>query len=359
MSVETEVLEPTAAVEETGETAEVPGGPDATAVPPASGVEPEPAGQEPVASARPRGPDGRFIKADGTEASVAEQAVMEAALPTPPPPPPTAPTPFVFRADGQKIPIPGSTVAPDGSLTIPADQVPQIRQLLSEGVTHRGSWRKERESFQRQVTDATAAEKAQTEKYHRVGTRMFEAITNPEWLKMASEDPREVQHFIRELGLEMKEANLTVPKQPAERAPDAGTAQAELQTAARDTLAEYVEELLDTPQGKAAYPTAKDRQEVVARYARRMAAYFVDQQGDVALHENAVDADFQDELQWRHSARDAALKATKAAEFNAKRNQPNAAPPPVVSAKGPGSTGSSGARTFKDAEEYKRAVGMA
>src|SRR3990167_8805352 len=144
---ETEVLEPTAGVEETQPTAEAPAAPEGEA--PSAPVA-ETATTEPAAptTARPRGPDGRFIKADGTQASEAEHAAMEAAPPaspppasTPPQPAPTPGEPFVFRADGQKIPVPGAAVSTDGTLTIPADQVPAIRQLLAEGVSHRGSWR--------------------------------------------------------------------------------------------------------------------------------------------------------------------------------------------------------------------------
>ena len=79
-----EAPEPTAAVAETEPTAEVPASTagDAASAPAAEAGTTEPASP----TTRARGPDGRFIKADGTQATDAEHAAMEAAEPPAPPP---------------------------------------------------------------------------------------------------------------------------------------------------------------------------------------------------------------------------------------------------------------------------------
>src|SRR3990167_4620932 len=313
---ETEVLEPTSGVEETPTATETPAAPEGVA--PSAPVV-ETAITEPAASlsTRPRGPDGRFIKADGTQASEAEHAAMEAAPPTSPPPaatpPPPAPTPgepFVFRADGQKIQVPGAAVSTDGTLTIPADQVPTIRQLLAEGVSHRGSWRKEKAESDRQLAEAHAAVDAVKEKYSEVGTLMYRILfDDPAALQALIDSPDRRELLQDRLALMWERSDLKAPK--ATKAPDADAGQQnqQLEQAARQTLAEYVDELLETPQARAIYATEKDREEVKARYVRRLAAYFVDQDGELALHENAVDADFQDELKLRQAGRQAGADA--------------------------------------------------
>lgn len=365
-----EAPEPTAAVAETElPTAEAPGAPDLGSTP-APGDEPTVAAQAPTESTRPRDEKGRFIKADGTPASDAEQAVLEAAEPksplSPTAPPPVAPAastspvgePFVFRADGQKIPITGSSVSADGTLTIPAAQVPIVRQLLAEGVSHRGSWRQKEQDYQRQVHEATATSTAKAAKYNDAAVMLWDTITNPDWLQRAANDPRELEFLRDRLDIALQRSDLKVPA-PREAPPqDESASEAQLQSAAQSALEEEVEALLDGPQARAIYVTAEDREKAVARFQRRLSAYFVEQDNGIALDRQILKEDFDEELALRQASRTAALEATKAAAFNAKRNAPVVAPPPVVSPKGPGGNAAGASRVYKTREEYNKAMGL-
>lgn len=365
--MEIEALEPTTVVDETTPTSETPAAPESAAP---SAPADEAAITEPAAatSARSRGPDGRFIKADGTQASEAEHAALVAATPASPPVVPVAqppqpvvatPEPFVFRADGQRIPIPGSSVSSEGALTIPADQVPAIRQLLAEGVSHRGSWRQKEAEYQRQVTESSAVERARGDKYNKAAVTMLETIESPEWQNEFTTDPQRALFYLkRELGIMLKESDLDAPR--AKEAPkvDEAVQQQQLETAARETLTEYLEELLDTPQAKAIYATPAERQAALTRYTRRMAAYYVEKDGQLQLHENAVDDDFNEDLKTRQAVKQAASDAQKAHAFNAKRNVPPVTAPPVVSTKGPSASGSGSRPKFASKEEYNKAMGL-
>ena len=361
---ETEVLEPTAGVEETQPTAEAPAAPEGEA--PSAPVA-ETATTEPAAptTARPRGPDGRFIKADGTQASEAEHAAMEAAPPASPPPASTPPQPaatpgepFVFRADGQKIPVPGASVSPDGHLTIPAEQVPAIRQLLAEGMSHRGSWRQREQEYKQQIESASATEKARAEKYNRASVLLWDRVTNPDWLASAAADPREVEYLRRELDLELRTADLKAPPPRATPTQDPAVQEQQLETAARTALDEEVELLLDGPQARTLYTSPDDRKALLARYQRRLNAYFVDHDGDIVLDRQVLREDFEEELKVRQEAHKAAKQAQDAAAFNARRNAPPVTAPPVVSTKGPGTANAGQGRVFKDRDEYRKAMGL-
>ena len=361
---ETEVLEPTSGVEETPTTTETPAAPEGVA--PSAPVV-ETATTEPAASlaTRPRGPDGRFIKADGTQASEAEHAAMEAAPPTSPPPaattPPPAPTPgepFVFRADGQKFPVPGAALSSDGTLTIPADQVPAIRQLLAEGVSHRGSWRQREQEYKTQIESASATEKARAEKYNKASVLLWDRVTNPDWLASAAADPREIEYLRRELDLELKTADLRAPRAPERPKQDPAVQQQQLEQSARTALDEEVELLLDGPQARALYTSPEDRKALLARYQRRLNAYFTEHEGEIVLDRQVLREDFEDELKGRQEAHKAAKQAQDAAAFNARRNAPPVTAPPVVSTKGPGSSNTGTGRIFKDKDEYRKAMGL-
>lgn len=354
-----EATEPTAGVEETLPTAEVPEAPEGVA-PSAPGD--EPAITEPAASlaTRPRGPDGRFIKADGTQASEAEHAAIEAAAPaSPPSPTPATPAPstppgepFVFRADGQKIPIPGASLSPDGSLKVPAEQVPAIRQLLAEGVAHRGSWRQKEQDFERRVQEAGAVQEARATKYNHAAIHLLGIVE-----QLMAENPRELDLVRKEVGIMLREADLKAPRIEQPKAePPSGE---QLEQAARQTLDGYLDELLETPQARAVYATEEARRAVKARYGKLLNAFFQEQEGgDVVLHENAVDAVFMEELQDKLAAREATEKARKAAEFNAKRAQPAAPVPPVVSGKAPPAAPAPSTAKYTDRDAWRRANGM-
>lgn len=349
MNEATEVLEPPTDVstETTDATPEAPA-PDTTA--------PEPAAAPTEQAARTRDPaTGRFIKADGT-------LEPEAAAPTggaPPASPPTAPQtpvvpvasdPWTFRAGGQRIPITGATVSPEGNLTIPADQIPNVRQLLGEGMAYRTTFRQREQEHQRAIKEAETRGSASAQKYNRASVRLWEVAE-----QLLGDRPQELELLRREIALELKSADLEIPKAPTQEAGEPDPQQ--LIGAASQMLSEYVEELLERPQAKAVYDTPDKRQALTKRLQRRLGAYFVQHEGQYALHENVVDADFEEELQEKLAAKKTADDARKAAEFNAKRNQPSAAIPPVVSSKGPAATAVQPS-TFKDRDEWRRKHGM-
>lgn len=349
-----------AVTDEVIETAEAPASPDATSAPGGAGEEPAGTGQAPTASDRARDEKGRFAKQDQpTETSTGETRGALTEPVTPPVVQPPAPKgdPFTFRAEGQRIPLNGAFLTPDGALTVAPEQVPQVRQLFADAIAFRTTWRQKEADFKQQVEQAGAVEKARADKYNRAAILMWDRMTSPEWIRAAATDPRELEYLRRELDLELKQADLTIPKaeQPRQAAPQQDPQQLESQ--ARDVLKGYVEELLERPQAKAVYDTQEKRQALEKRLQRRLAAYFVDQDGQLALHENRVDEDFEEELNERLAAKQEAEKARKAAEFNAKRNQPAPNVPPVVSTKAPPSQAPQNTR-YDSREEWRRKNGI-
>lgn len=71
--------------------------------------------------------------------------------PAAPPAAPAAPSVWEFQGDGRTLFVEGSTKNVDGSLAIPADQVPHLESLLAEGAAHRGSWRGEKEQYEGRI----------------------------------------------------------------------------------------------------------------------------------------------------------------------------------------------------------------
>lgn len=369
MSSVAEAPEPTAAVEETEQTAEAPAAPEASSSPPSpADAESAAAGKDASAPTRPRDPaTGRFVKADGSLASDAEQAAMEAATPpaspppaaTPPAPPAPAGEPITFRAAGQRYPIPGSAIDANGNWTIPAEQTAQIRQLLAEGVEYRTNWRKKEQDWKTQVESAGATERARAEKYNRAAVLMFERMANQEWLAAAANDPREVEYLRRELELELKSADLKAPRpavMPAQQQ-DPAQQSAALEQAARATLEDEIELLLETPNARALYTSPDDRKALLARYQRRLNAYFTEHEGEIVLDRQILREDFEEEVTARQQMQKAAEDARKAVEFNARRNAPPPAAPPVVSTKAPPAVATT-VNVPRDREDWRRRNGI-
>lgn len=342
-----EVLEPTAGVEETQPTADVPATPEAVA-PTAGGDEPSPATSAAEASTRARDPKtGRFTKADGSPVSDAEQAAMEAAVASSPQTPttetakpPEAPAPvtapFVVRGDGQKFTFPDAALNEAGDLTIKATQVPNLRMLIAEGLSHRGSWRQKEQGYQQQIEQAGAVEKARADRAEMVAAKLIDAIGSADWMTAAVADPREAQYLIRELALEFNQAKLTAPR-PEPEAKQADVPVEQIVANCQTTLSEYIDELLENPQAKAVYNTPELRTALKSRIQRRWRAYFNEDGNDILLHENAVDADVMEELNERLAAKKAADdQARKLADAAAKNAARTAAPavPSTVPAKG-------------------------
>ena len=279
---------------------------------------------------------GRVHRPDGTMASKDELAAMAKAEPKPvaepapaakpvaetPPPvaaaPPVVPVPaaqpFLFRADGQRIPVEGAMLAPDGTLTIPAAQVAQIRTLLAAGVRHNGTYVQERKQWEEKASTASAAEKARAEKYNAVSLKLFDVVE-----RLLVDKPEEFASLRRELALDLREADLNAPKTTPVASPD----EAVLERNARTTLQDAVDEYFDNPTAAALF-SPDDRKELNAAVQQMLNAYFVDQDGEILLDLHALRAHLDREVKLQQRARQVsadaeatARKAREAAAFNA------------------------------------------
>lgn len=356
-----EATEPTAGVEETQPTAQAPESPEATSPPATAGDEPAPTGKEPTASDRPRDANGRFLKQDKaapTDGAVAETAQTPPVDEIAPPPAPTTPSgePFTFRAGGQRIPIQGATLSPEGALSIPPDQVPQVRQLLSDAVAFRTTWRQEKQRYEAQLKEAGSHGEARAEKYNKASVLLWDRLS-----QLLAEHPTELEMLKREVALTLREADLAIPaaKAPARttEVPQQQEPQAPeiTEDQARAVLQEEIEDLLDGPIARTLF-TPQEREAVVKRYGRRLNAYFTEHEGEIVLDRQILKEDFEDELNARKQAREAHLKLEKASQFNQKRDV-TPPPAPVISTKGP-SSAAGNPTPPQSREEWRRRNGL-
>jgi hypothetical protein len=289
------------------------------------------------AQGRVHGPDGRVIKKEDAERIIAE---AKAAVPAPPPPavveapkapevPATPPAePFTFRADGQRIPIEGAMLAPDGTLTIPASQVANVRGMFAAAVAHRRSGDVAKQ-YEAKVKAAEAVGEARGQKYNRASVVLWDAVS-----QLLAEHPDRLEMLRREVALTLREADMAIPK-PQAAAPSEPQ---DLEPAARATLDGYVSELLeDLPEAKLLAP--EDQKDLRAAIQHRLNAYFELRDGQPMLSEVAVENDVKRELrmyQRSHQARESAAReaeaAKKAAAFNAAQ-VPKPTPKPPASAR--------------------------
>ena len=150
--------------------------PTAVADEPAVGDEPA-AQPEPASEPVPKSRDvtGRFAKT-----SVTPQAPLGApASGTPPqtlasPEPPAPPPDFTYKADGREYKIPG--------LIVPEAMAEQVRQLLSEGMHHRTTWRQQQQAVQEQVRQAEAKLATDRANVDYLSKTLTEAFQDPEKL---------------------------------------------------------------------------------------------------------------------------------------------------------------------------------
>lgn len=109
---------------------------------PASSSTPAPESSAPVSPAA----------APDQSSTALEVSTQPSALPSGQPASVT-PTPFGFRADRSDYEIDGATVNAEGNITIPKAQAEYVKQLLAEGVAHRGSWQRERDQYESRIAD--------------------------------------------------------------------------------------------------------------------------------------------------------------------------------------------------------------
>jgi hypothetical protein len=135
----------------------------------------EPAAEPAAEPGQPRDEQGRFTEAPTAEPEASQE---EPAAPEPPgeptesvegEPPDAEEGPyesFSYRADGQEIEIPGSEVGDEG-IFIPADQIPDVQNLLSAGKAFFGSARQRfSEAAAREQQAVQRAEAAEAQSSH-------------------------------------------------------------------------------------------------------------------------------------------------------------------------------------------------
>jgi hypothetical protein len=281
----------------------------------------------PVAEALPLLPDGfrrddrgRVHRPDGTIASKAEVAALPFIPPPPPPPPP--PEQFVYRASGRKIPMEGAMLAADGSLTVPATQVPLLRQLFAAGVQHNEVYPQERQQFEQRIAHAEAQAKSGGQKYNDASLYLYDKFqSTPDWFLSRVSDPdlraqlsaewqREFDYIRRDVGHILKEADLNAPRIQPQQAPD----DSQMEAAARSALTEEIEDLLDITPHSAQLYNGEDRQDLVRAFQSRLNAYVEDHDGQLVIDRHALKADFDREVRLQHRVRTVAVQATKDAE---------------------------------------------
>lgn len=317
----------------TPETPEAPA-PEATVAP--AGDEPA-AADTSTAAARARDEKGRFTKAEreAAEALAAAEPTVAPVVASPPAPsaPPPA-MPWTFRAGGQRIPIQGATVSPEGTLQIPADQVPNIRQLLGEGMAYRTTFRQKEQEWQTKVESAGAVEKARAEKYNEAAVMLWGMIENPETLRALAENPERVELLKERLALKLQASDLRAPRPTvAENQQDPAAEQQAFQQAAREAFDEELDDFLEHPAYKQAF-TGDELQKLKDRMGARWTAYFTDEQGETVLDRHALKAELDYEAGLRRTAQEHAAKLADLAAKNAAKQVTAPAVPSVVPAKG-------------------------
>lgn len=300
---------------------------------------------------RVHGPDGRVVSKEEAERIKAqavpvapEPVVPEVAPVTPEPAPVTPPAEFTFRANGQKVSIPG--------LVVPPEQQEYVRNLLVAGMNHHQNFPRMQAEWKQKLAAAEQMATAKAERYHRPALAAANAVIpgrNGEMPSLLSailaDIPaeyqrtvadrwyREAEYLRRDMAHLMREADMKMPASQPPAEPQANEQQ--IEQAARATLSGYVNELFEDTPDAAKYFTAEDRKELAAAMDTLLAAYFDQIDGEIMLDTEKVKAHFNRELNLlkrSHQAREVATrdaqKAKQAAAFNAAQ-KPIAAQPPA------------------------------
>ena len=238
--------------------------------------------------------------------------------------------------------------------------MPNLRQLLASGVDYQQNGRKREAEFQRQLQEKDSLVEARSQKYNEASVYLYDIISDPGKLQSLLENPERIELIRERLALMLQKHDLAAPRRAApqqQETVDPAAQMQQVEQAARTTLSEYIEELLEHPQARAVYDTPEKRQALKTRYQRRLNAYIEEQDGDYLLHENAVDDDFKEDLESQLAIQKAREEERKAAEFNAKRNAPTALPP-VVSTKAPPASAPTPSTKPASREEWRRKNGI-
>ena len=88
--------------------------------------------------------------------------------------------PFTYQGDHQVHAIDGSKVGADGSVTIPKDQIPHVKNLLASGRYFTGSWQREQAAAKQSVQAANTERDSQKARADALVQKFEELMTLPE-----------------------------------------------------------------------------------------------------------------------------------------------------------------------------------
>lgn len=313
---------------------------------------------------------GRYHRADGTMASQDEIAAHKAAHPDTPTPeaPVAAPSPetakpateapapvtasaFKFRADGQTIPVEGSTVDDKGNVTWPAQYVPQLRQWLAAGVAAAPVYErlnqaqsriKELESHR---TEAEAKAEAQSdamltilnERDPNEALKKFSTLWQT-WPEQVAEARVQYWKEQAERGIAKPGTQPQAPGAQSQPAANAGPTYPALETAQAEVSDVIEHAKLDH---RFRGLTADDWKQFETRAARNPYAYIRPitaqeaaqlgwEPGSVAVDIATIDAELTEYMTSRQRQADAQKKAADLAASNARKTTPSVSAPPVA-----------------------------
>lgn len=353
------------------------------------GVVTEPAADEAIDAAQPetdspeaqpRDQHGRFApKPDGTpEAPDAAEVTDPAAVPpaATDADPTAAPkliddatrataSPFSFRAERQEHQFPDAEYYPGHGVLIPETRIPELKQLLSEGVTHRLTFRQHLETVRSEARGQVEEASSKAQAYHNAALKMFDILSNPEHVQRLAEDPeREIELLRRELALElraMKPSGAKVQQEAPAQEADAG-----LQEAAVSALEDEVLTALqhDPKYAVLARLNEEDRRDILSDFQEKLAAFFDEHEGQIVLDRHKVMAALDREVkrvtrlnEVQEKARREAEALRRATESNVQR-QKKVDVPPAVPTRGSPSVGEQ-KKTYKTADEWRKDMGLA
>jgi ribosomal protein S4 len=271
--------------------------------------------------------DGKIVSGEAPakveQAPEAVTPVVAEAPKAPEAPAPVVAEPFPIRVNGQRILVPGITVAPEHQ--------DAVRALLVDAYNHRQNFPRMQAEHKQALAQAEAKGKAEAETWFSLMSRTYKILTDPEAVAALAQDPREIQFLKRELQLafdaaQLRSQSLSPASEPAE--------EVDLEPAARATLAGYVKELFEDNAEASRYFTPEDRQAFERDVQELVEAFFVERDGEIMLNEVKVEAQFKRQLgllQRAHQARETAArdaeKQKAAAAFNAAQKPVVATPP--------------------------------
>lgn len=277
-------------------------------------------------SGQPRDEKGRFqSKAPSGDATGEEPT--EVAAESAEPEPEVKGEPFSFKANKQDYPIEGAVYIPGEGLAIPEEQIPFVKQLLSEGAYFRTNWRQLEQGYQQKIKDLESNPR-QSESEERANAILKE-------LDGVLSDPEKLIEFAARLEVEgplLKErarAQLLESKLKTFESQTQSAKEKERNELLAQQKDEAWRETFQTLKADKAYAFfgPEDWKAFEEEMSDLKDALFVVQHGETYLNEGQIIKAAQRRGQILSRVGKQANAVSKAVEFNAKRNpKPPAAP---------------------------------